>query len=442
MAGAGVVACLAALATPLPAAPAVVGPDRARPPACSRGLVALTFDDGPSSSVTPGLLRLLEREQVPATFFMVGTRIATAPAVARSAARHGFTIGNHTWIHTDLTTQSEAEIRDALGRTRRLMQREHLHPTWLMRPPYGAIDARVRGIVESMGYTPVLWTVDSRDWTGLSAAQIEAGIVGAVRPHATNIVLQHDGVTNSPASIAAVPGVISTLRARGYCFADLDDRGRPTPPVPVATLTADRRVVEEGDRIALTVTLDRPTSRPTAAEVEVARTSGASGRQVRRVRFAVGQQVAHLSVPSPHDRVDTHGREVTAHLTTGDGVTPARGRVRVAIHDDEAPPTASLHPVTVQASATGPVPAPVPVVLDRRSDLPVRVVARSALGRAVVVIAAGQRRGVLELTVPVGSPEDPVQTIDVTVVRVVHGSPGPGAVLTVEPPAVVDPPAT
>ena len=123
--------------------------------------------------------------------------------------------------------------------THRAMIVAGLHPTRLARPPYGAVDDRVRGVLAGLGLIPVLWTIDSRDWTGLSPQQIEAGIGSAVRPHRTNVVLQHDGVTNSPATLRALPDEIAGLRRRGYCFAALDAAGEPTPPVPVAGVAAD-----------------------------------------------------------------------------------------------------------------------------------------------------------------------------------------------------------
>ena len=231
-----VVALLAALVTlgttASEAAPAPRHHERVVP--CSRGLVALTFDDGPSTTVTPRLVRLLKRLDVPATFFMVGSRVASAPATARLVERAGFAIGNHTWLHTDLTSQSNAQIKHAIRSTHRAMIDAGLHPTEFVRPPYGAVDDRVRRVLTDLGYTTVLWTIDSRDWTGLSPRQIDQGVLGAVHPHRTNLVLQHDGVTNSPATLKALPDEIATLRRRGYCFASLDapaaTRRRPCRP--------------------------------------------------------------------------------------------------------------------------------------------------------------------------------------------------------------------
>ncbi|MCW2787627.1 MAG: polysaccharide deacetylase, partial [Marmoricola sp.] len=198
---------------------------------CPAGLVALTFDDGPAATVTPVLVHELLHLEVPATFFMVGSRIATAPAAARLVQRSGFTIGNHTWNHPELTALGDPAVRRQLRMTRREMRAVGITPSTLMRPPYGAVNHRILTDVRRLALVPVLWTVDSEDWAGGNARQIASRILGALRRHQTNIVLQHDGVTNSPASVAAVPRVVRIARRRGFCFTGLGSRGRPVVPV-------------------------------------------------------------------------------------------------------------------------------------------------------------------------------------------------------------------
>jgi peptidoglycan/xylan/chitin deacetylase (PgdA/CDA1 family) len=199
-------------------------------PSCSTGLVALTFDDGPARGLTAELVGILEDRHVPATFFMVGSRVRTAPRIARLVARAGFTIGNHTWSHPQLTRLSDRAVRHEIRSTAHELRVTGIRPGTLMRPPYGAIDVRVRADVHDLGLVPVLWNVDSDDWKGGSARRIAASILRQLRPHRSNIVLQHDGITNSPASVAAVPLVIRAARHRGHCFAGLGPHGRVVAP--------------------------------------------------------------------------------------------------------------------------------------------------------------------------------------------------------------------
>ncbi len=219
-----VAACLLVGSTLLVSSPASAATARKRP--CSAGLVALTFDDGPSRTQTPRLVDILTERNVPATFFMVGNRIQSAPGVGRLVARKGFVVANHTWSHPQLPSLSDAEVRDQLRDTGLAFRRARIPHSQLMRPPYGAITPRVGKVVRDMGLTSVLWTVDSEDWAGGSSEQIADRILAQLRPHRRNVVLQHDGVTNSPNSVGAVPIVIKKARQRGYCFTDIDAAGR------------------------------------------------------------------------------------------------------------------------------------------------------------------------------------------------------------------------
>ena len=420
-------------------APAVAAPGRDRPVTpCSRGLVALTFDDGPSPTVTPRLVRLLDRRGVPATFFMVGTRVDADPELARSVSDAGFEIGNHTWEHADLTGQTGAEIRHALQRTRHALVEAGVPAPTLARPPYGAVDDRVRRVLEATGYVPVLWTIDSRDWNGGTPRQIARRVVSGVQPHRPNVVLQHDGVTHSPATLRAIPREVRTLRERGYCFAALGRDGRPTPPVPVATVSTDRRRVAEGDRVRLTVRLDRPTSRATTALVAAggSATGGEDfARTLRRVRFPAGDQVAHLWLRTRQDDVDEVREQVDLKVSGGRGVQPGLvWQAAVSILDDDPPPVVRLTAATVTAAPLLATQARVGVRLDRPSDRPVRVRVRSPLGPASAVVAAGSRTATLTLTVPPGAPRDGVRDLPMRIVGVTHARAAEDAVLTVRPP--------
>ncbi len=329
-------AAVGVLVHPATAANAAVTP-------CSAGLVALTFDDGPALGLTPQLVRILTDRKVPATFFMVGSRVRTAPAEARLVARSGFVVANHTYTHARLTTLSDAAIQSQLLATRRELVRVGITPSRLMRPPYGATSARVDRAVRRAGLVPVLWTVDSRDWTGGTPAQIAARVLGRLRPHRTNVVLQHDGVKRSPASVAAVPRIISGARARGYCFAALDEAGRPAAPVPTL------RVAVSGGREArrvpgvIRLTLDRPTSRRVSVRVSTRGGSATSGADFvpvdRVVTFPVGSTTATVTVPVVDDTLVEKVESLTVRFTQAVGLRLSTGSSAISIlSDDQAPP--------------------------------------------------------------------------------------------------------
>lgn len=319
-----------------------VAPAGAAVAPCSRGLVALTFDDGPASGVTPRLVRLLTERHVPATFFMLGSRVRSDPADARLVARRGFVVGNHTWSHAQLTRLSDAAIRSDLSSTRRELRGHGITPSRLMRPPYGSINARVRRVIRSMGMVPVLWTIDTRDWAGGTSAQIATRVLSRLRPHGTNIVLQHDGVRRSPTSIEAVPRIVSGARSRGYCLTSLNRQGRPAVPVPAlgVTVTGGR----EAGRVAAKVqlTLDRPTSR--RVSVWVSTIGGSATSRVdftpvsRRVVFPVGSTRATVAIPALDDRLVEGVERFTVRLVQPRGLRLTTGSRQATIVSDDAPP--------------------------------------------------------------------------------------------------------
>src|SRR5213593_4663199 len=79
--------------------------------------IAMTFDDGPSATLTPKLLDLLATHHIKATFFVIGENVAEHPDIVARAAREGHEIGNHSWSHPNFAKMSEEGVRSQLRRT-------------------------------------------------------------------------------------------------------------------------------------------------------------------------------------------------------------------------------------------------------------------------------------------------------------------------------------
>lgn len=223
--------------------------------------MALTFDDGPSPTETPRLLRVLTEENVPATFFVIGSRVAAHPEVVRATREAGFTVANHTWSHPVMTEISDRSVAIEIARTRKAIRQAGVQPVPLFRPPYGIADARVRSDIRRAGLKSVLWDVDSRDWAGGSSSAIAGRILSQLVPGRLNVVLQHDGVTNSPASVGAVRSVIERARERGFCFVALDGQGRvlrQAPPTRRPAARPEKKATQAGDRTSASRAANRP----------------------------------------------------------------------------------------------------------------------------------------------------------------------------------------
>jgi peptidoglycan/xylan/chitin deacetylase (PgdA/CDA1 family) len=161
------------------------------------GELALTFDDGPNPLWTPRLIKILDKYDVKATFFLVGRFAEAEPYLTRHIADAGHLIGNHTWSHPNLAMTQRRRIRAELARTSSILEQITGKAVRYFRPPFGARRPEVLRTARRMGLIPVLWNVMTTDWEEPSpdriAFQLSVKIDAARRRgQAANIVL-HDG---------------------------------------------------------------------------------------------------------------------------------------------------------------------------------------------------------------------------------------------------------
>lgn len=415
--------------------------------ACRSGFVSLTFDDGPAGP-TARLVRILRRARVPATFFMVGQRVAAMPDLVRRVERAGFLVGNHSWAHVDMTTQSSTQVAATLRATDAALHRAGAHPTRLMRPPYGALDDAARDGIRDAGFVPVLWTIDPRDWEESTAAQIASRILSGLRPNATNIVLQHDGVRRSPTSVDAVPLVIRGARDRGYCFVALDERGRPGFPTPTASVSVSR--TREGEPAVATVRLSKPPGRATSVLLRTRSRSATVGRDVdlvaKRVRIPAGDLALRVRIPVPRDGIDERRERFEVTIGRPRGVRIGDGSALARIRDMDPAPRIIGIDTSVTEPADGPTSVHVGLQLSSVSGRRIRLVVATRPGtadetdfspmRLRLVIPPGQSSVMVPIEVLPDAVEEPDETFTVEVLRGRHVRIGrPAEVTIVAPPA-------
>jgi peptidoglycan/xylan/chitin deacetylase (PgdA/CDA1 family) len=174
-----------------------------------RKVVALTFDDGPSE-YTPGFLQVLREEGVPGTFFEIGQEMPGREATMRQILAEGNEIGDHTMNHVEYPDYSQIA-----GAAARIQAYTHFKPC-LFRPPGGAVDSSVIATAAGLGLRTITWDVDPQDWSTPGTSAIYSTIVDTAQPG--SIILMHDGGGPRDETLAALPRVIDTLRARGYGF--------------------------------------------------------------------------------------------------------------------------------------------------------------------------------------------------------------------------------
>ncbi|WP_295389862.1 glycosyltransferase [uncultured Thiodictyon sp.] len=187
--------------------------------------VSLTFDDGPDPVWTPRILDILAKEQVPGTFFIIGTNGEMHPDLLRREVREGHEIGIHTFTHPNIAAISPTQFQMELTATQRLLASAVGRQSLLFRPPY-AVDAepetpdQVRPIelASKLGYVTVGMQIDPDDWQRPGVDEIVRRSVAAAESGEGNIVLLHDAGGDRTQTIAALPKLIAALRERGFTF--------------------------------------------------------------------------------------------------------------------------------------------------------------------------------------------------------------------------------
>jgi peptidoglycan/xylan/chitin deacetylase (PgdA/CDA1 family) len=179
--------------------------------------VALVFNVGAGFEPATAILGTLAEQQQRVTFFVMGWWADRHPEVLRQIASGGHEIASHGHSIFDLTHASDAQVRADLadadasisavtGRTTR--------PLWS--PSAGYRDARVRSIAAELGYRPILWTVDSADWTTEATPEsVYSHIVNGAENGAI-VVLHFDSPTSVDSTAQVLSAAIERLRASGY----------------------------------------------------------------------------------------------------------------------------------------------------------------------------------------------------------------------------------
>lgn len=179
--------------------------------------IALTFDDGPHPVTTPKILELLAREDLKATFFVLGNKADAHPEVVREIARAGHGLGVHGYTHYRLySLLPPRAVEEDIKRAQEAVERAAGVKTRLFRPPVGQVSPRTADGARRAGVEIVVWSVRGLD--GLKNAdpeRIVARVERGLRPGA--IVLLHDAAERDdhvPASLEALPKIIAAIRAR------------------------------------------------------------------------------------------------------------------------------------------------------------------------------------------------------------------------------------
>lgn len=190
-------------------------PTNNAPLPAQRKLIALTFDDAPFKTLENILAVFASyNEQNPdcpaaATIFFNRRKLTNAQLpLLQMAYTMGFELGNHTATHANLSMLTLDQIKQEIDSVDEILSRIDGQPHHLFRAPFGIVTDSVKQAV----HTPIIdWTIDTKDWTGVSADEIVSCVLSQKFNGA--IALLHDGY---PPTVSALKILLPTLKQSGY----------------------------------------------------------------------------------------------------------------------------------------------------------------------------------------------------------------------------------
>lgn len=193
------------------------------------GVIYLTFDDGPTESSTPKILDILERNNIKATFFVIGYNEESAYLLKREQ-KLGQTIALHGYTHTYSQVYQSA---DACVENFRKIQQQVNQTTGItsniIRFPGGSSNTISRkyckGVMTELsqrvlneGFRYFDWNVDSEDaGSARNSNDIYNNVISGIQKHQNSVVLMHD-FANNYKTIDALQGIIDYGKSNGYEF--------------------------------------------------------------------------------------------------------------------------------------------------------------------------------------------------------------------------------
>lgn len=202
---------------------------------CAEGeekVLYLTFDCGYENGNTEPILDALKKHNAPATFFVVGHFLESAPDIAKRMVAEGHTVGNHTYHHPDMSKISDRasfqkEMEDVASKFREVTGEEL---AMYYRPPQGKYSTQNLQMAKEMGYSTFFWSLAYVDWNQDDQPSHEEAfrkLTGRIHPGA--IVLLH---STSKTNGEIMDELLTKWEEMGYTFRPLSDFVEESGSVP------------------------------------------------------------------------------------------------------------------------------------------------------------------------------------------------------------------
>lgn len=194
-----------------------INKNEVKPPANPKKFAYLTFDDGPSPSVTPKVLKVLDECNVKATFFMLGSSVQAYPSVVKDVYSKGHTIGNHSYTHK--WNKLCANFRSEITKTNKAIEKAAGgYKVKFFRVPYGyKLQTSFKSYLKSLDMRTFIWNVDCKDSRakGVPASKIYNSVAWSLDGKKDVVIILHDGKGHEQTAYA-LKKIIHELWRKGY----------------------------------------------------------------------------------------------------------------------------------------------------------------------------------------------------------------------------------
>ena len=174
----------------------------------SKPLIALTYDDGPQTSVGNRIMDIMAQYGQKCTFFMVGDRVPSRAAEVQRMVAEGHEVANHTYGHVYLNKVGADTIRSQVDKCNTVIAQTTGVTPVIMRLPGGNKNSTV---LSNVNMPIILWNIDTRDWATRNAESTKAAVIGKVK--SGDIVLMHELYESTATATASI---VPTLVEQGF----------------------------------------------------------------------------------------------------------------------------------------------------------------------------------------------------------------------------------
>lgn len=180
-----------------------------------RPMVALTFDDGPTDTFTPQILKTLADKNVHATFFLIGDQIQKNPAALHQIIAAGHEVGNHSFSHQRMAYVTPAFVRRELDQTDALLRTAGVTKAIPFRPPFGRKFLALPYVLRERGQKTMMWSLAPESDLGTDATAQDIAAYTIHKASAGDIILLHPMYSHRDQVRLALPAIIDGLRTKG-----------------------------------------------------------------------------------------------------------------------------------------------------------------------------------------------------------------------------------